>query len=109
MLKQVYLLVAFLFLVGVSFATEPIGTTQFGNITYYNTGWNTNQVLVKNNAPFVNLSNCPSTDGYVTDLNNASVQQSALLGALLSGKQVAFALQGCTQGRPMIIGVNVWP
>ena len=109
MFKQLSLLVVFLFLVGVSFATDPIGTTQVGAITYYaQIGYSTpgfSQVIVQISAPYVNPSNCtPNYTAYGTIPGDAGLQ-AALLAAQLSGKQVALTVQGCTNGRPQIFSV----
>jgi len=97
--------------VPVAHAQGSVVNTGPGTITTYNTGWTVNQVVVGTTATAINPANCSfgTGAGYATDPNNASVEESALLGAFLSGKKVVLQLQGCSQGRPLILGVVVSP
>ncbi|HXC44134.1 MAG TPA: hypothetical protein VNY51_11515 [Candidatus Dormibacteraeota bacterium] len=90
--------------------SNPVATG-IGTITSYQTAWSANQAFVTTTATAINPGGCtlPAGSGYMTDPNNASVEQAALLGAFLSGKPVTLYLSGCTQERPLILGVNVSP
>jgi hypothetical protein len=120
MLKRLSVIVGSIALVaGTVLFLRPVrpahaqGTVQTGSgtVTTYNTSWGVNQVVVATTATPINPASCSfgTGNGYSTDPNNSSVQESALLGALLAGKKVVLTLEGCSQGRPMILGVNVFP
>jgi hypothetical protein len=90
-----------------AFAT--VAQSAYGRITVYTTGWSSDLVRVETTATFKNVDNCPSTDGYVTSPSDPGnhTHQAALLAAFLSGKEVSLYLDGCYQGRPLIIGVLI--
>jgi len=86
--------------------------TEFGPLGAYNTGYSSNQVAtwITGDTSLVNPANCTDvTDGYLTSTIDASMLQSALLGALLGGKKVQLVIEGCTLNRPQIIAVNIQP
>ncbi|HEY6252499.1 MAG TPA: hypothetical protein VI685_21295 [Candidatus Angelobacter sp.] len=86
-------------------------TTQFGNITGYLAGWYFNVVMITTNAPYVDNGCNATTQQYSTldGVEGNPAFHAALLGALLSNKKVAVAVQGCAYGHPQIIGVMIQP
>jgi hypothetical protein len=91
---------------------NSVCATGIGPLGGYNTAWYSNQVgtWISGDSTLVNPAACSDvTDGYETSTTDASMLQSAMLGALLGGKKVQFIVQGCTLNRPQIIAVYVQP
>jgi hypothetical protein len=96
----------------VAHAQSTAMVTQYGAITGYMTGWNANVVMVQTSAPYVDNGCNGATNAQYATLDGAagnSVHHAALLGAVLSGKKIALAVQGCAYGHPQIIGVFIQP
>lgn len=99
-----------LFLTGSTglFAQAP---TTSGTITHVNTGWNADQFSVATTAPFINPTNCPNTDGYVSEIghNGFKTHYQAVLLAFALDKPVVIVVSQteCIVGRPKIMGVYV--
>jgi hypothetical protein len=84
--------------------TSPGAITQLGNM------WMTNGVAVSLSAPYVGNGCSGWSNQYVTESSDPANQtmQALIVGAFLSGKQVAFALNGCdSNGAPIIRIVSV--
>lgn len=89
------------------------GITYLSNtpITRFDAQYGQDSVRITINLPVQNPDNCSLADGtYETDasLAGSKLQQAALLGAFLAGKQVELAISGCgPNGHPRIINVSV--
>ncbi|MEQ5840078.1 hypothetical protein N0A02_11645 [Paraburkholderia acidicola] len=88
--------------------------TSSGHITAVYQNWDTDQVLVSTDAsPFVNPAGCPDTDSYAGSISSpdvAHLQESMLLTAFANGNPVILTIgTTCTDGRPIIWAVNMFP
>lgn len=103
---------AFAVVLAVLFAT-PCGAapTQSGwsSVTSLSGGWVGAHLRVVLSGDFHNPSACPYTDGYIVDasLPGAQLLQAILITAYASGDHVQVVVDGCAQGRPSVIGVDV--
>lgn len=85
--------------------------TQSGwsSVTSLSGGWVGAHLRVVLSGSFHNPSACPYTDGYIVDasLPGAQLLQAMLITAYSSGDQVQVIVDGCAQGRPSVVGVDV--
>jgi len=101
---------------------EKVVFTDWGQIDDLRSAWVQDAMGVHHSAPFVNslrlsplrtggyVPECGTTnDGYATSPadDNHKLNHAMLVGAFLHGKEVSFALQGCSYDRPRIIAVQV--
>jgi hypothetical protein len=84
--------------------------TEFGAVTYLETGWAQDTMAIRHSATLVNPDNCRVTNaGYVTDPADPghSLHHTVALAAFLNHKEVVLVVKGCVFEKPKVIGVGV--
>lgn len=96
-------------LVQPALAAPSISST--GYITFLAGGWTSPNVRITMDFAFYNPASCSNTDGYMTDTLDSGINlfNSMLLSAFMARRKISIVVDGCTQGRPRIIGVNILP
>ena len=86
----------------------PSGTPS-GNITRLSGGWVSANLRVLTDFAWTNPENCTYSDGYMVDPADSGHEllSSMLLSASMSRRRIQLTLDGCSQGRPRIIGVEI--
>ena len=89
-------------------AAAPNGTPA-GNITSLSGGWVTANLRIRTDSAWTNPENCTYTDGYMVDPADSGHEllSSMLLSASMSRRRIQLTLDGCSQGRPRVIGVDI--
>lgn len=88
-------------------AALAVQTTQPGKVTRVISSWTNDAMMVTIAAPGINPSGCPTADGYNTKGGAAGrLQQSIILTALSNDLPIALDIDGCSEGRPAILGVR---
>ena len=109
-MKRLFCLVPFLALImQMSPAQAAATSTGTGNITRLSGGWVNANLRVQTGFPWTNPESCPYSDGYIVDPADSGHEllSSMLLSAFMSRRQVQLTMDGCSQGRPRIIGVDI--
>ena len=86
----------------------PVSTPS-GNITLLAGGWVHANLRVKTDFAWTNPENCTYTDGYMVDPADSGHEllSSMLLSASMSRRRIQLTIDGCSQGRPRIVGVDI--
>lgn len=94
--------------ISVSASAAP-NSTPSGYITRLSGGWVTANLRAQTDFAWTNPESCAYTDGYMIDPADSGnvLLSSMLLTAYTAGKKVQFTINGCSQGRPRIIGVDL--
>jgi hypothetical protein len=85
------------------------------NIVRLTSGWSSDVFHLTVDQPVINPGNCPTPDGYSTELAQSGYKThyAAALLAFSMGRRVSIAVsqtQGaCVHGRPLIIGISIQP
>jgi hypothetical protein len=84
-------------------------STPSGNITRLSGGWVNANLRVITDFAWTNPENCTYTDGYMVDPADSGHEllSSILLSASMSRRRIQLTVDGCSQGRPRIIGVDI--
>lgn len=106
-LRSIAMLAAFLPL----YAHATPTMTANGNITLLKGGWSNSSMVVQLDIPFANPAGCPWTDFYEVSYQEPgnALFTSMLLSAYMARRKIALTLDGCTNSRPRVIGVDILP
>lgn len=101
-------------LAGISQSVVAQVSTPLAHITAVYQNWDTDQALVAlDSSTIVNPAGCPSTDSYAGSISSpdvAHLQESLLITAFANGNPVILTIgTTCTDGRPIIWAVNLFP
>ena len=90
-------------------AVASPANTPSGNITFLSGGWVNANLRVKTDFTWTNPEGCQYSDGYMIDPADSGHEllSSMLLSAFISRRKIQLMLDGCTLGRPRIIGVDI--
>lgn len=85
--------------------------TPSGYITMMYGGLTTAFMRIQTDFTFANPESCAVPDGYIVDPADPGnvLFSSMLLNAYMSHRKVSLVIDGCTQSRPRIISVALWP
>lgn len=93
----------------ISAPANAAENTPWATVVAIQNGWVVDRMLVFHNVPtLTNPGSCPLiTNGYIINETDPVRRTSydMLIAAKVYGRQVAFVIDGCFQGRPRIISV----
>jgi hypothetical protein len=94
--------------------TSPVfaQTMTVTSISGVRTGWNFDSFAVETKEPIVNPANCPTPDGYISDINlpGYNTYYAAALTAFSTSPTVVVTVHDTEcgpAGRPKLIGINL--
>ena len=84
-------------------------STPSGTITRLSGGWVNANLRVITDFTWTNPENCTYADGYMVDPADSGHEllSSMLLSASMGRRRIQLTIDGCSQGRPRIIGVDI--
>lgn len=110
-MKIVFQIIAAIAACTPAVAQAPPNNTPSGYITMMYGGLTTAFMRIQTDFTFANPDNCAVPDGYIVDPADPGnvLFSSMLLNAYMSHSKVSLVIDGCTQSRPRIISVALWP
>lgn len=93
-----------------SASADPV-QVNWGQINFIGFGWNSTDTRVTLGGTVQNPHNCSFPDSYMVEASATYSQMlsSALLTAYSLRHSVRVVIDGCTSGRPKIVGVDIQP
>lgn len=95
----------------ISAPANAAEVTPLATVVAIQNGWVVDRMLVFHNvSTLTNPNNCPIvTNGYIINETDPVRRTSydMLIAAKVNGRQVAFVIDGCFQGRPRIVSVTL--